>query len=292
MDSNHCSGNKYADAINELLNSGKLTPQDATRRLANAVDKELEKAPEDIRESFITTCEDLMYAINNKDAYVSQAQSSRKELEGKLEKKRRRGSMSKRILAVAGIAAMLVIGVIIVDGALHREWLEGNSTQDQQQFEVIGNVVDPGLVDDGYAGVSDETREINTASFDEAVEVLGFDPPVPTWLPDGWVIETHYAFAEEGYARFSIDMVSETGSRKLKYEIRKYSDVETARYSFEQNEHGSKVQSNGSDIYWTENFERVTAIWLDGDMSYALHGAVSRSELIRIINSIEKGDFP
>ena len=290
MDSNYCSGNKFADAINELLNSGKLTPQEATKRLADAVDKELEKPSEDIRESFIATCEDLIYAINNKDEYVSQAESSRRELEGKLEKSKKRGSMSKRIFAVASIAAVLVVGVIIVDGVLHREWLEGTSTPDQQQLEVVGNVIDPGLVQNGNANIADETREITTTNFDEAVEVLGYTPLVPTWLSEGWEIKEYYVFSEEGYSRLVVDMLSEKTDQKLKYEIRRYGDMETARFLFEQNEHGTETLHNGWDVYFTVNIEQNAAIWLDGDTSYSIYGPVSSDDIVRMINSIERGD--
>lgn len=290
MDSNHCSGNKYADAINELLNSGKLTPQEATRRLSNAVDKELAKAPADISESFIATCEDLIYAINNEREYISHAEASRQELEVKIEKKERRSSIYKRVLAVSSIAAMLLVGVIMGDGILHREWLSGTSTPDQQQFAVTGNVVDPGLVEGGHADITDETREITTDSFDEAVEVLGYTPLVPTWFPEGWEIKEYYAYAEEGFSRLSIDLVSESKDEELKYELRQYSDMETAEHAFEQNEHGDMELCNGWKIYFSINIERSAAVWLDGKTTYSLFGRVTKDEMKDIIISIERGN--
>lgn len=290
MDSNHCSGNKYTDAINELLISGKLTPQEATERLAAAVDKELEKAPEDIRESFIATCEELIYAINNKEAYVSRAESSRKELEARLTKKDKRSSMSKRIAAMSGIAAVLVVGVIIIDGIFRREWFEGTSTPDQQQFEVAGNVIDPGLVDGGHANVAEETREITTADFDEAVQTLGYTPLVPAWIPEGWEIKEYYAFAEEGYSRFSIDMVSSNVDGILTYELVTFDDMGSAIHAFEQNEHGQDTPCNGWNVYITENIQRCASVWRDGNTLYSLFGPIAQDDLLEMINSIERGN--
>ena len=46
---------------------------------------------------------------------------------------------------------MILVLAVLGDGILKREWLSGNSTEDEQQYAIQGQSIDPGLVEEGVA---------------------------------------------------------------------------------------------------------------------------------------------
>lgn len=289
MDSRNCLGNESLDAIRQKISSGELTLEEMNCRLKRAINAEIMKPPAEMDIAFLKSCQDLQYAINNSTEYVSKAPQYAKELKTHTKKRDPAFSIPKRLVAATGIAASLLVLLIVGDGILHREWFTGNSTPDQQQYNVIGHVVDPGIVEKGNATSTTEAREIETSSFDEVAATLGFAPLTPSWLPDGWLVESYFALAEEGYLWYSVDYSSVNTDEKMVYEMRQYADVETANVSFEQNEHGLLENLNGWKIYITENIERSVAVWHEGNAVYTIHGPVGKNDLLDMINSIEKG---
>ena len=290
MDSDRCVSNEYANAISDLLKSGKLTPREASKRLSMAVDRELKKPANKIRESFVQTCIDLMYALNAPREYVSQAQQSRKQLEVKIAERNRRKTLKSRLLAATVITAVLTIGAVIGDGLLRKKWIDGKSSDDMQQFEVIGNEVDPSLVEGGVALFSTEPREVNTKDISEVDDVLGYIPSLPTWYPEGWEIQTYYAASVPEFQWFYIELRNDENKDLLKYEFKRFITVEAAKEAYEQNERGVLATINGWDVYVSENTDKSIAVWWDTDTYYVLAGPVTKDALQEIIHSIRKGE--
>lgn len=291
MDSDRCVSNEYVNAINDLLKSGKLTPREASKRLSMAVDRELKKPANEIRESFVRTCIDLMYALSAPKEYVSQAQHSRKRLEVTIAKRDKRKTLISRVVAATAIATALIIGAVIGDDLLRRKWLDGSSSDDMQQFEVVGNVVDPSLIEGGSALFSAEPREVTTKDISEVEDVLGFIPALPTWYPEGWEIQTYYAASLPEFQWFYVELQYGNIKELLKYEVKRFITVEAAKEAYEQNERGDLVTINGWDVYFSENMSRSIAIWWDADTFYVLTAPVSEDDLQEIIRSIDKGEL-
>lgn len=292
MDSDRCSGDKYANAIMEHLRSGKLTPQEAAHRLSIAIDRELEKPPAEIRESFIRACTDLMHILSTPEEYVSQADFNKKQLGVKIRKVEKRREMTKRVLITSGIAASILVGVMIGDGILRREWLDGRSTEDQQQFEVVGTVIDPNLVDSGIAAPNDSLQAIESNDLAEISEALGYMPPFPEWCPDGWTSPTLGLNSHPEFLWFFAEWHNEDIDGLLKYEVKWFNALDGAKEAFEQNEHGQKTTINGMDVYFTENIEKSMAVWWEGKTYCTIHGPVSYDTLYNMIESINKGEEP
>lgn len=77
-----------AQAIIALLGSGELTYEEATRRLAAAIEQELRKPPAEIRESFIKACEELAFILNTDKEIESEIEEGREKLRKLMEKLR------------------------------------------------------------------------------------------------------------------------------------------------------------------------------------------------------------
>lgn len=63
---------------------------------------------------------------------------------------RRQHEEKQLVLVPVALAAILVLAVV-GDGILNREWLSGSSTDDEQQYTIQGQSIDPGLVEESIA---------------------------------------------------------------------------------------------------------------------------------------------
>lgn len=288
MDSKYSGNDSFLDAIKEKINSGELTSGEMCSRLEKAIDLEINKPTDEMDIPFLHACQDLLYTLNNSEEYVSKQPQYEQELMQRIKKTQRSRKTKRRAFAAVGIAAAMLVLFIVGDGLLYREWLEGDSSVDEQQYNVAGNVVDPGLVEKGNATGSEETRDVTTDDFSEATEVLGFTPLMPTWYPEGWEHHSYYAAQEASWQWFYEIRTSAENENFLIYEIMRYDDVTDANEYFEQSEHGKKVPCNGWDVYIAVNIDDPVAIWIDGNYCYSLNGPLTEDELLKIIDSIKK----
>ena len=96
-------------------------------------------------------------------------------------------------LSFTGGGVLKEVLVVVGDGILNREWLFGHSSDDEQQYAIQGQVIDPGLVEDGNASGEDAAGVLTTTDWDAAVAFLGMEPTVPTRLPEGWSVKQYHA---------------------------------------------------------------------------------------------------
>jgi hypothetical protein len=132
-----------------------------------------------------------------------------------------------------------------------------------------------------------------TASFvgmKEAKKVLGFSPLMPTWLPEGWTLHTYYAAINDNKTWFYSAYTSDQHEKILMFSISKYDSMENALNSFEQSDKGQLLSINGWDVYMATNIDSPVVVWLDDNYCYDLYGPLSEDEMVRIINSISKGE--
>lgn len=286
MDSGICSRKEYAAAINEMLNSGKLTPIEATKRLSAAIDREMQKNPDEIRMSFIDACEDLLYIINTSDSPVSLPHSANKELGVKRRKRKSRVRIIKRASIAAGIAAVLVVAAFLLDPVLYREWLSGGSTEDEEQFRIVGNVIDPNLVTDGVAENYNDHEDFVTDDFDDVIAFFGFAPPMPAWIPDGWSFSQ--CICMYGVDKQWVTVMYESESADpIIYDIKVFDDIEAAALEVHQNQNEDPQTINGREVYILANVDFSLATWFEGNTSYSIYAHITYDDMVKIFESTE-----
>lgn len=286
MDSRNCSRNESLDAIRQKISSGELTLEEMNRRLTQAIDAEIMKPPVEMDIAFLKSCQDLQYALNNSTEYVSKAPQYAKELREYTEKKKPAISMPKRLGAAIGIAASLFVLLIVGDGILHREWLTGDSTPDQQQYVIEGHVVDPGLVTSGSANPSAEEQSLTTTSIEEVEGFMGFAPPQPTWLPEGWALKEYRCYKFPNMQWVSSAYENDNESYQTIIDVKTFHDAESAIGEMEQNAHGNIHVINGNEVYCSVNHDMTTAVWLVDTTSYIVLTPLSEKETLKLIESI------
>lgn len=287
MDSTNCVRSDSLTAIKEKIRSGELTFEEMNRRLEKAIDLELEKPPEEMDVAFIKACTDLLYELNNSTPYESKASQYEEEWKSYRAKQEKVVTIRRRVTAVAGIAASLLVLFIVGDGLLHREWLTGQSTQDEQQYVVEGHEFDPGLVANSSAANDDGEQSLTTDSLEAVNAFMGFSLPQPSWMPDGWELVEYRCLKNEDLSRTTTVFQHSTNEHRIIYEVKVYSDTATVQDEIEQNAKGTTHTVNGYTVYLLENYDMVNAVWFDGTTSYKLFVPAEEDHVLKIISSIE-----
>ncbi len=280
---------KSVARILDLIEYGSLTLDETKRRLESIVQQEIDRTdgPADIQ--LVNACEELLRLLNTNGimVYDRHIESNWAVVMKRQRVRHRRKSVTKHILRIAIFAAAVFVLAIVGDGIFNREWLSHRSTDDQQQYVIQGQAVDPGLVPDGSAGHETEPSDLTTADLQEAIAFLGFQPDMPAWLPVGWEAKHFYVSIGEGNKRFNVSYVPKSGEKgTLLYETRTFSDTQNAYASFEQNTEGESLDVDGEVIYFMQNDEKLSCIWQEGLIIYTLSGSVSLDEMKNIITSI------
>ena len=290
MDSSNCSANYKLKAIKAAIADGSLTKEEINRRLTYAIHKENEKRPEERDTDFMMACETILYEMHTGHPYVSRREESKQALKIRLNheilQKAASSRIIKRVLLVTGALVIIVLGLEIL---LHHQWLEGVQSPDEQQYVITGQELDPGLVDEGLADNAGQSQTITTVNLDDVVNMLGYTPLVPTWVPDGWNLESYYVRIASATS-FRIQYQNEQEEDLLKFSITVYPDMERALREFEQEKSGTETPCNGWNVYIAENIERCIVVWQDDTICYSLTGPITPDEAIQMINSIQRSD--
>lgn len=278
--------------IDAAIQNGTLTHSEIEGRLVQLIDIETEKTDSIADMELIRACEDLLWELNTrgKQPYESNIEQMLPEFRNKLKSLTKQNVIRKYASRVVTIAAAIILLVFGLDALLHHEWLVGGSTDDEEQYVISGQKVDPGLIDKGRADDSlTEPQSITTANIDEAVAVLGFEPAMPQWLPDGWELDSYYASNLETVDRFIATYVRSEQEYYLIYQVAYYDDAEKAGAIFEQNKQGESITlSNGKTVYMSSNYADLTCIWYEDIACYNLMGPENLSTFTQMILNIKE----
>ena len=282
-------GNEHRLAkIKDAIKKGELTKEMIERRLNATIDAELRKTDSPVDMELINACQGLLWEINmHGEPYHSNKKQSLAALKEKLAKTERVKKRKGRALSIAMASFLLISGSFVVDAVLHRQWLEGEQAPDEQQYIISGQENNPGLLTESQAGNAPKTypQSITTTSLEEVVSILGYTPLMPAWLPDGWMIESYYIRVGDTTV-FRIRYHNEREVELLRFSISVYPDIESASIAFEQEKAGDEIICNGWSVYLAENLGSPVAIWQDKSACYSLAGAISKEEVLDIIQSI------
>lgn len=276
--------------IKEAIKSGTLTKDIIERRLQATIHHELGKKNSPADMELIEACQNLLWELHTGNPYVSyQKQSLARHMQKDL-KTKRLWRIPKYTTGIAVVSVLLIVGGVFLDAALKREWLDGNSTQDELQYIIRGQTIDPGIVNEGKADDSmTDPQSITTTNLDEAIKVLGFVPAMPQWLPEGWELLSYDVFKTEPSNWFTVTYSNTKQAYALIYHIVYYSDIEQALAVFEQSRAGEEyILANGKTVYISKNLDDTTCVWYEDLACYNLIGPEDVNTFLEIIQSIKE----
>ena len=270
--------------ILNAINYGTLSQEETVRRLEELVRLELEKGGEESDVELITQAEDLLQEMLAKDAQPieSREAETKAAVLRRIAVEKKRQHIRKAALKVASVAAAFMV-LLIGDGILNRGWFKKYSTPDGQQYVVQGQEINPGIISEGVADYEPRTGELATANLDEAIKFLGFEPDLPTWIPDGWMLTsyevgviTDETIIKATYAKAD-DMIV--------YIQKRYADLDNAYASFEQNAEGHVTIIGNTEVYCSENINRARYNWKKDNDVFSLAGKLSNEDANQMILS-------
>ncbi len=270
--------------ILNAINYGTLSQEETVRRLEELVRLELEKGGEKSDVELITQAEDLLQEMLAKDAQPieSREAETKAAVLRRIAVEKKRQHIRKAALKVASVAAAFMV-LLIGDGILNRGWFKKYSTPDGQQYVVQGQEIDPGIISEGVADNEPRTGELTTTNLDEAIKFLGFEPDLPTWMPEGWKL-----------TNYEVGVVTDETIIKATYvkadDIivfiqKKYTDLDNAYASFEQNAEGHVITIGNTEVYYSENINRVRYNWKKENDVFSLSGNLASKDANQIILS-------
>ena len=279
--------------IKAAIENGTLTHSEMERRLESAIAAEIGKTDSPADMEMVRACQSLLWELDThgKEAFVDDTEQALTAFKAKHTSKANAKKGTYRFMwrAAAAAAAMLLLAFGI-DALLHREWLVGNSTDDQQQLIISGQKIDPVVIGEGQAddGVV-QPQEITTTSLDEVVKALGFTPALPQWMPDGWQLQSYDISTADSVKWFVARYVNAEKEYDLVYQIGFFDGAERALLAFEQNKTGTQYDmANGKIVYISANYDDTTCVWYNNLACYSLAGPENRETIIKVIENIKE----
>ncbi len=283
------SSSQMIAEIKTAIADGTLPYAEMKRRLNAAIDAELSKTTEAADLELVQACQGLLWDIHMQGAsWEGRTEQSLENAKRKLNRRLKAQGIRKYALRTVAAAAALLLIAFAAEVLIHREWLDGNSTLDEQDYVVKSNVVDPNMVESGTAAVNDSFRMVESTDFDEACSILSFQPAMPTWIPDGWKIVRFQSQCLDGLEDFYVSYQNPQNEKHMKFEIHfsRNLDIGLGMYA-EQNKSGKTITlNNGLSVYLSLNLEIPVCTWTTSNTVYLLSGPFTEAELIKIMNSI------
>lgn len=275
--------------ILELIEYGSITQNEAVHRLEAVLQSEMNQKDRTADMELVESCEELLWQIGTQGRlkFEDKRKENQAALMRRLERKRRRtAALCLGMRATAAIAAILVLAVL-GEGILNREWLSGNSTDDEQQYVIQGQSIDPGLVEEGVAAGDDNiASSLTTTEWGAVVAFLGTEPAIPCYLPEGWRIGQYHAVKFDDELILNTMYINEADpNATLIFLWDHYFSVEAANLALEQNKDGEMMKIGSALVYLSSNMEKNRFVWIDGTTVCSLTTTCDAKEAEAIVSS-------
>lgn len=293
MDSLKCETQNQLKAIKQAILDGRLTHAQICDVLAREIEKELQKSAEEVDIEYLTACQALMKSLHPQEAVQveSHAEHNFEAIQTKLQKKKYDFHKGNKLVARSILAAVcLMVMLLGADILFTKRRINVSYSSDQEQVIYEGKVVRPGGSEAaGADSQTDAVQELTTRNWNEVVAFLGYEPEMPTWLPDGWKLNEYYCAVFENFSVFDVTYTHQNSTEYLAYTIERYYGSEPLHGIFEQDRIGREVVSaTGQQLYISSNTGSSLVIWHDNTIINCITGPVAADELIKMTESIKK----
>lgn len=273
--------------LRRRFDKGELTGDELSTLMLQAIEAEAQKPTEEINDAWLTACGELMaYVGHDKLAQLpDHAEQIRSELVAAIHKEQK--AQQIRVVYRVALAAACFL-FILVGVSFSKQWFRVTQSSDEQVYNLSGQQMEIRTGNQATADGDETWRECETTSFQELCDFLGYIPQVPTWVPEGWVLNGYYASAD-GESQ-SITAVYEKAEEKncLIYDYKQAENISTISVDFYQDGVGENVKlENGLDIYLTTNTGDPVAVWTTASTYACATGPITVDDLKTFILSIQ-----
>lgn len=294
MDRSKREAQTQLEAIKQSILDGRLTHGQICDALAEEIKKELQKSAEEVDVEYVLACQRLIASLHPKKAAQaeSHAEHNFQAAHAKLQQEKHSVQKGRKRAIRYGFAVALLVAVLTgADILLTKRQINVSHSPDHEQIVYDGTMTMPGILEMAGADIQgDAVQELTTKNWDEAVAFLGYVPEMPTWIPDGWVLDEYYCAIFKSFSIFDVTYCHQDSHEDLVYSIERYYGSEPLHGVFEQDGIGYEVvTATGQQLYITSNIGSSVILWHDGSNVNSVIGPVAADELIHMIESIEEG---
>ena len=294
MDSSKREAQTQLEAIKQSILDGRLTHGQICDALAEEIKKELQKSAEEVDIEYVLACQRLIASLHPKKAAQaeSHAEHNFQAAHAKLQQEKHSVQKGrKRAIRYGFAVAFLLVVLAGADILLTKRQINVSYSPDHEQIVYDGMMTMPGILEMAGADIQgDAVQELTTKNWDEVVAFLGYVPGMPTWIPDGWVLDEYYCAIFKNFSIFDVTYSCQGFNEYLAYSIEHYYGSELLHGTFEQDGIGHEaVTATGQQLYITSNTGSSVILWHDGSNVNSVIGPVAADELIHMVESIEEG---
>lgn len=294
MDSSKREAQTQLEAIKQSILDGRLTHGQICDALAEEIKKELQKSAEEVDVEYVLACQRLIASLHSKEAAQaeSHAEHNFEVAHAKLQQEKHSVQKGRKRAIRYGFAVALLVAVLTgADILLTKRQINVSHSPDHEQIVYDGTMTMPGILEMAGADIQgDAVQELTTKNWDEAVAFLGYVPEMPTWIPDGWVLDEYYCAIFKSFSIFDVTYCHQDSHEDLVYSIERYYGSEPLHGVFEQDGIGYEVvTATGQQLYITSNIGSSVILWHDGSNVNSVIGPVAADELIHMIESMKEG---
>lgn len=294
MDSSKREAQNQLEAIKQSILDGRLTHGQICDALAEEIKKELQKSAEEVDIEYVLACQRLIASLHPKKAAQaeSHAEHNFQAAHAKLQQEKHSVQKGRKRAIRYGFAiAFLLVVLAGADILLTKRQINVSYSPDHEQIVYDGMMTMPGILEMAGADIQgDAVQELTTKNWDEVVAFLGYVPGMPTWIPDGWVLDEYYCAIFKNFSIFDVTYSCQGFNEYLAYSIEHYYGSEPLHGVFEQDGIGYEVvTATGQQLYITSNTGSSVILWHDGSNVNSVIGPVAADELIHMIESMKEG---
>lgn len=273
--------------LRRQYNEGELTGDQLSALMLQAIETEAAKPAEEMNDAWLTACSELMASADqDKLAKVSDhAERIRSKL---VEAIRKDQKAQQRRLAYRMATAAACFLIIFAGVSFSKQWFRATQSPDEQVYNLLGQKVEIQTGNQAAADGDEAWRECETTSFQELCDFLGYVPQMPTWIPEGWRLNSYYAVIDGESQQISVAYEHPEHKHLLTYDYLQADDISNISVDFYQDGAGKRVQlQNGLDIYLTTNTDDPVAVWTTASSYACATGPITVDDLKTFILSIQ-----
>lgn len=294
MDSSKREAQNQLEAIKQSILDGRLTHGQICDALAEEIKKELQKSAEEVDIEYVLACQRLIASLHPKKAAQaeSHAEHNFQAAHAKLQQEKHSVQKGRKRAIRYGFAVTFLLVVLAgADILLTKRQINVSYSPDHEQIVYDGMMTMPGILEMAGADIQgDAVQELTTKNWDEVVAFLGYVPGMPTWIPDGWVLDEYYCAIFKNFSIFDVTYSCQGFNEYLAYSIEHYYGSEPLHGTFEQDGIGYETfTATGQRLYITSNTGSSVILWHNGSNVNSVIGPVAADELIHMVESIEEG---
>ena len=264
-----------ADQILEAIENGELPREEIERRLNRIVEEEMSSAISDEADmTKVDMCNSLLWRLytHGEIGYVDHSEESRREVERKIVKRKQRYKVIQWGLRTAAIMLVLFVGLAMLNIISPIRWFSGESTEDEQQYVIVGHEITTDMVERAIAEHQGE-GEMSSNQPEEIVQFIGFDMGFPPMLNDRLASKRYDVLITDYYIKVSCIYEPMDGSQDNSQAVlwkTVYTDIDLAYCVYEQDASGNKMDICGMTVYQYENAGKTNYLWTEGNAIYRL----------------------